>query len=259
MDLDGTPEPFTVLNDTTITFTVTDDADTGQITVTTPYGSTTSNDFFLDYQVPIIIWFAPNTGGPGTVVTLSGIYFSGATVVTFGGVPATSITVVNDSTIYATVGNGATGAITVTNPVGTSDPVDTFTFVLPPTIASFSPSSGVTTKLVNITGTGFTNASAVAFGGTPAASFTVNSDSSITAVVGSGATGTLTVTTPGGTATSAGTFTYIPTVLTGITLTAMLAAPQIAGTADCLHGHAAGQRHSSGERPVSILLPVPAG
>ena len=40
------------------------------------------------------------------MVTLSGVYFTGSTVVTFGGVPAASITVVNDSTIYATVGNG---------------------------------------------------------------------------------------------------------------------------------------------------------
>ena len=198
VDLDGTPEPFTVLNDTTITFTVTDDADTGQITVTTPYGSTTSDDFFLDYQVPIIVWFAPNTGGSGTVVTLSGFYFTGSTVVTFGGVPATSITVVNDSTIYATVGNGASGAITVTNPAGTSDPVDTFTFIPAPTITSFTTTSGGDGTAVTIIGTHFTGATAVSFGGTTAQSFSVVNDDTIEATVGSGATGQITVVTPGG-------------------------------------------------------------
>ena len=84
--------------------------------------------------------------------------------------------------------------------------------------------------MVSITGTGFTNATAVNIGGTPAASFTVNSDSSISAVVGSGATGSLTVTTPGGTATSTDTFSYTSTTLTGITLSATPAAPQLTGT-----------------------------
>ena len=208
VDLDGTPEPFTVVNDTTITFTVTDDADTGQITVTTPAGSTTSNDFFLDYQVPIIIWFAPNIGGPGTVVTISGIYFSGSTVVTFGGVPATSITVVNDSTIYATVGNGASGAITVTNPAH-SDPVDTFTFIPAPTITSFTRPAGETGLSSPLPAPTLPGTTAVSFGGTTAASFTVANDDTIEATVGNCATGQIMVVTPGGTAISADLFTYL--------------------------------------------------
>ncbi len=61
------------------------------------------------------------------------------------------------------------------------------------------PSSGGTS--VEIVGRGFTGATAVTFGGTPAASFTVNSDGSITAVSPAkpSGVGPIRVTTPGGT------------------------------------------------------------
>jgi len=76
-----------------------------------------------------------------------------------------------------------------------------------PSITSFSPGSGSVGTSVTLTGTHFTGASQVAFNGT-AASFTVNSDTSITATVPSGAsTGVITVTAPGGLATSATSFT----------------------------------------------------
>jgi hypothetical protein len=77
-----------------------------------------------------------------------------------------------------------------------------------PTLTSFSPTSGGATTSVTITGTNFTDATAVNFGGTAASSFTVDSATQITAVVGSGSTGKVSVTTPGGTATSTSDFTY---------------------------------------------------
>ncbi|MGE5355627.1 MAG: LamG-like jellyroll fold domain-containing protein [Deltaproteobacteria bacterium] len=82
-----------------------------------------------------------------------------------------------------------------------------------PAINSFSPTSGCAgIDQVVITGTNFTNANSVTIGGTAVASFTVNSATQITATVGNGTTGTIAVTTPNGTATSAGTFTvYTPT------------------------------------------------
>ena len=81
------------------------------------------------------------------------------------------------------------------------------TYIPAPTITSFTPTSGSTGTTVTITGTNFTGTE-VKFGGRDAASFTVDSANQITAVVGTGSTGKVTVTTDGGTATSASTFTY---------------------------------------------------
>ncbi|NNN20370.1 MAG: hypothetical protein HKL80_00005, partial [Acidimicrobiales bacterium] len=65
-----------------------------------------------------------------------------------------------------------------------------------PTVTSISPNSGPNTggTRVTITGTGFSGATSVDFGTTSAASFTVNSDSQITATSPSGSTGTVDVT-----------------------------------------------------------------
>jgi len=76
-----------------------------------------------------------------------------------------------------------------------------------PTITAFAPASAVQGITVTIKGTDFTGATAVSFGGIPAASFTVVSPRVITAVVASGANGQIAVTTPLGTGTIAG-FTY---------------------------------------------------
>ena len=80
--------------------------------------------------------------------------------------------------------------------------------IVTPTITSFSPTSGGTNTSVIITGTNFTGTTAVKFGGTDASSFTVYSFTQITAIVAGGSIGKVTVTTPGGTATSSDSFTY---------------------------------------------------
>ena len=89
----------------------------------------------------------------------------------------------------------------------------------PPTIASVVPGSGTTLggTSVTITGTNLTGATAVTFGGTAATTYTVNSSTTITATTPAHAAGAVdvAVTTPGGTATSTGAYTYVappPTV-----------------------------------------------
>lgn len=78
-----------------------------------------------------------------------------------------------------------------------------------PTITSFTPASGVQNTSVVITGTNFSSVSGVAFNGT-AAAYAVNSTTQITAFSPAGATtGPIAVTTPAGTATSAGNYTVI--------------------------------------------------
>jgi len=87
-------------------------------------------------------------------------------------------------------------------------PVPRLTSVSP----TFGPATGGTTMA--ITGTGFTGATEVNFGGTASASFIVNSDTSITAVspAASGGTVDVTVTTAGGESApiSSDQFTFIP-------------------------------------------------
>lgn len=68
--------------------------------------------------------FSPSSGYGGTVVTISGSAFTGATAVTFGHIPAISFTVNSDVQITATSpalgGGGGDVNVTVTTPAGTS-------------------------------------------------------------------------------------------------------------------------------------------
>jgi hypothetical protein len=73
-----------------------------------------------------------------------------------------------------------------------------------PVITGFTPTSATEGDVVTITGSNFQNVSAVKFGGTAAASFAVSSATTITAVLGSGHTGAVSVTTTSGTAAESG-------------------------------------------------------
>jgi uncharacterized repeat protein (TIGR03803 family) len=149
------------------------------------------------------------SGKVGDTIGILGQKFTGTTAVFFNGVSAafTLDTTYPDTYLTATVPSGATkGKVTVVTPTGTLTSNKVFTVV--PIILSFSPTSGKVGASVVITGSGLTQASKVTFGGVKATTFTVNSDSKVTATVPIGAkTGKIAITTPGGTATSSGTFT----------------------------------------------------
>ncbi|MGP0070165.1 MAG: beta strand repeat-containing protein [Isosphaeraceae bacterium] len=108
-----------------------------------------------------------------------------------------------------------------------------------PTVTGLSPTDGPTAggTEVTITGTDFTGATAVDFGTTPAASFTINSATSITAESpsGTGAVDVTVVTTGGTSATSdADQFTYAAApAVTGISPTA---GPPVGGTTVTITG-----------------------
>ncbi|HEX8505553.1 MAG TPA: IPT/TIG domain-containing protein [Hymenobacter sp.] len=79
-----------------------------------------------------------------------------------------------------------------------------------PVIASFTPASGPVGTTVTVTGTAFSGASQVTLNGAAVSAFTVVNATTITFVVPVGATsGSIAVTTQGGTATSTGAFTVI--------------------------------------------------
>jgi len=83
--------------------------------------------------------------------------------------------------------------------------------VAEPMITGFAPTSGPVGTSVTITGANLTEATAVAFNGTPAASFSVVNDTHITVEVPAGATtGVIAVTTPLGAGTSPAAFTVMP-------------------------------------------------
>jgi hypothetical protein len=73
-----------------------------------------------------------------------------------------------------------------------------------PTISSFAPTAVFSGDTVTITGTNFTGATDVSFGGVAADWFEVSNATTIKAVVGSGATGDVKVTTPLGSGSLAG-------------------------------------------------------
>ena len=203
---------FMSISGTQISAVVPPMASNGAVSVTTP-GGTASLMGFSFIPPPTLSNFTPLNSGPGLPVVLTGTGFTGATAVSFGGVPAMSFVIDSPTQITANVGAaGATGVVSVTSTGGTVSRAG-FTFFPTPTVTALSPATTGTGSVVIITGTGFTGAGAVRFGGLAATSFTVNSPTQISAVVASGSTGTVSVTTPGGTGALTGfTFVNVPTI-----------------------------------------------
>ncbi|MGD0535475.1 MAG: PKD domain-containing protein, partial [Methanoregula sp.] len=173
------------------------------VVVTNPDGSfgTLTNGFTV-ISPPIVASISPTFGTTigGTSVTITGTGFTGATAVNFGTTVATSFTIDSDTQITTTSPAGSAGSvdITVTGPYGISatSSADTFTYAENPTLTSISPTFGPTTggTSVTITGSVFTGATAVNFGTTAATSFTINSDTQITATSPAGSAGTVDIT-----------------------------------------------------------------
>ncbi len=218
---------FTVNSPTSITATAPAGTGTVDIRVTTVGGASaiSAADQYTFVAAPTITSISPAAGPTtgGTTVTITGTNLSGASAVNFGGTAAATFTVNSATSITATAPAGSAGTvdIRVTTTGGTSatSGADQYTFVAAPTVTSISPTAGPATggTVVTITGTNLSGASAVNFGGTAAATFTVNSATSITATSPAGVgTVDVRVTTVGGTSATSGadqfTFVAVPTV-----------------------------------------------
>ncbi len=180
---------------------------TVNITVTTPGGTspTVAGDQYTYANVPAVTALSP-TFGPAagnTLVTINGSGFTGATAVKFGTVAGTNLTVVSDSQITVDSPAGTVPVdVTVIAPGGTSAIVGGDKFTYGPTVTALSPTggpSGAQTK-VTVTGTGFTGATVVKFGGTPASNLVVVSATQLTVSSPGGPPGVVDVqvTTPAG-------------------------------------------------------------
>jgi large repetitive protein len=219
---------YTVNSNTQITATSpANSAGTYDIRVTTPGGTsaTSAADQFTYITAPTVTSISPTNGpiGGGMTVVITGTGFAAANptgAVKFGAANA-FYTINSNTQITATSPANSAGTydITVTTPGGTSatSAADQYTYVAAPTVTSVSPTAGPTSggTTVTITGSGFSAApgtGAVKFGATNA-SYTINSNTQITATSPARPAGTydITVTTPGGTsATSAADqFTFV--------------------------------------------------
>lgn len=83
----------------------------------------------------------------------------------------------------------------------------------PPIFTAFSPTSAGQGYAVTITGTNLSSVTSVSFGGVPATSINIISSTSITAMVGTGASGDIVITSPSGSVSKPGfTFTNAPAI-----------------------------------------------
>ena len=211
VDFGTTPAPFTVTSDTSITATApacfangastcasqsTPGQDSVPVTVTTPQSTSVAgvtDVFTYVFAVPVVTGVLSSTGSKNpdrstALVTITGTGFTGATDISFGQVKAVRGGVDTDTVLTVTPPpqpNGVTTVdVTVTGPGGTSavTPADQFTYG--PYITHISPNSGqiLGGTMVHIQGIGFTGATAVDFGATPATSFSVTDAGSIVAV-----------------------------------------------------------------------------
>jgi hypothetical protein len=177
------------------------------------YGSTCGNSlggsFFysLDVGLPSFVRTLTQSGAVGATVTFLGEDFTSATKVEFGGAPAT-FKVVSDTELTAIVPAAAvTGAVKVITSKGTLTATSKFKVL--PTIKSINPTSGPVGTLVTVTGTGLTGATKVTVGGVAATFKAVSSTDVQVKVPTTAKTGAISITTAGGTASSA-KFTVTP-------------------------------------------------
>jgi hypothetical protein len=194
---------FQIISDSIIVATIKDGA-TGVVKVSNPYGEDTLGGFTYIPPVPKILSFSPTTGTVGSEIQIRGQYLGSVHAIRFGGINASSFTKTGDTLITAIIGKGSTGNIVISAHVG-NDSIGPFTFIPPlPVLSSFWPSVGTTGTLVSIKGRHLNWTREVSFGNTKAASFTILSDTLITAVVADGNTGIVKVETDFGTVSSNG-------------------------------------------------------
>jgi hypothetical protein len=211
-------ESIELVSDTSVKVKVP--AGEGEIsfTIETVSGSAVSSGVFT--YAPTIDSISPSSGplAGGIEVAIVGTNFLDVSAVSFGGVPATRVTVVSPSLIRAIAPSRLAGAtsISVTAKGGSVNRPSAYTYVrLSPTVTSLSPTTGGVSGGVSVVirGTNFiavSGAGAVRFGEINATSYVVNSATQITAVAPPGAAGlvSVSVVAADGSATLMGAFTY---------------------------------------------------
>jgi len=183
-----------------------------------------------DSTVPSITSIEPDSGptAGGTLVTIEGAGFDGSGTVSFGGVMAGDLNVLNANALTCRTPPHDAGTVDVTVTFTTKDPYeppyksgtapaatreDAFTYLAPPTIASVTPDTGApeggTAVIVN--GANFGQGATVLFGGAGASDVTVEEPTTIGATTPAHSEGTVDVTVvndDGQSAIAEGAFVY---------------------------------------------------
>ncbi len=249
---------------------------TATATVTNPDGS------FASYPAgsatptsttqPVVASVQPPSGSPagGTAVSITGSGFLPGATVSFGGVPATSVTVVSATLITAVTPANAAGSVTVlvSNSTGSVGGLNSaFTYAMTaPVLSTITPNSGPVAggTAVTLTGSGFVTGATVTFGGLAAGNVIVAGGTQILATTPPGTVGpsTVLVTNPGGLISGiAGGFNYLaagttpPASATGIGVTSVSPASGPVGTPTLVtingHGFVAGAIVTIGGVPAT--------
>jgi hypothetical protein len=191
---------------------------TGQISVfTTGSGTATSAQLFI--AAPRIEDVDPVSGGPGTLVTISGVNFAtgfggrgNITNVLFNGIRAVFELTGIGQLLTVVPTNASTGPITVANEAGSFTTLASFQ--VPAVLTGFIPARGAPGDTVEIRGRNLNDTLRVEFGQAQAA-FSVVSATNLTAIVPTNAVDArLQVTTPAGLATTTSNFVVTPRIIT---------------------------------------------
>lgn len=197
----------------------------GNVRIFNTNGNATLAGSFRYEGNPTLTSVAPTAGttAGGDTLTLTGTNFLTATAVTVAGVACTPLNIISTTSLSCPTPAHAAGAATVvvTNPSGSAQLTNAFTFEAAPTLASISPAAGTTAgnTLVTLTGTNYLSATGVTIGGLACTSFTKVSSTQVTCRTPANAVGSqdVVVTTLNSTATLVNGYTYetTPTV-TGV-------------------------------------------
>ena len=221
---------ITVLSDTSLTCMVplgTAD-EVVSIELTNANGSTLLADAFSYHSLPTLTSISPSEGTAlgSMLVTLTGSGFvnnaAGINDITFDGVSASTVVVIDDTTLTCMTPAGAPGQLVdvgLVNANGAAQFSPSFRYFEAPTISSLSPTNASATggELISVSGAGFLDNAAgnadVFLGGIAASNVTVESDTLLTFEAPAGVAGEivdLALSNQNGSSTLSLAFTYNP-------------------------------------------------
>jgi hypothetical protein len=205
------------------------------VRITRGHGTGVSQDpstmYLFEFPVPELTRIEPSSGSSagGTVVTVTGSGFSGATNVSFGRINGTGLNIVSDNQliIISPPNPAGTMSISVINPAHTGSSTGSatvFRYDTPlPRLTGISPSSGSSAggTVVTLTGSGFTGTTNVSFGEKPGSGLKVIDDSRLTIISPASRLGSfpITITNGYGTGSSLGSSTSFRYVIAPDTTT----------------------------------------